>query len=135
MTVRRIIACILLPCYLVACTSWKTQEASPQQVLEDEQPDKVRVTLTDGSQVEVYEPALSGDTLIGFEKGSRDWRKTEDTPGGAVSIPLSDVSALEVRKSDGGLTILAVFGGLVLAAGVVIVVGYISLCTGDDAVC
>ena len=123
MTVRRLIACILLPSYLVACTTWKTQEASPQQVLAEEQPDKVQVTLTDGSQLVLKEPAVSGDTLSGLDDG---------TP---VHIPLADVSALEVRESNGGLTILAVFGGLVLAAGVVIGVGAIILCTGDDDIC
>ena len=103
MTVRRIIACILLPCYLVACSTWTTQEASPQQVLQDEQPDKVRVTLTDGSQVEVYEPAVSGDTLTGFEKGRGD----------EVSIPLGEVEQLSLRGFS-TLKTVALVGGMVV---------------------
>ncbi len=101
MNVRRLIACILLPCYLVACSPWTTQEASPQQVIQDEQPDKVRVTLTDGSQVEVYEPVVSGDTLTGSVDGEQR------------SIPLADVSALEVRKTNALLTTAFVFGTIV----------------------
>ncbi len=122
MTVRRIIACILLPCYLVACTSWKTQEASPQQVLADEQPDKIQVTLTDGSQLVLEEPAVSGDTLSGLDAG---------TP---VHIPLADVSSIAVQGTDGVKTGLAVFGGLLALGAVVVVVGYIVVC-GDSGDC
>ena len=96
---RRLVACILLPCCLLACVSWNTQEASPQQVLEDEQPDKVRVTLSDGSQVVLEEPVVSGDTLTGVATGQQR------------SIPLADVSALAVRKTDASRTLGAVVRG------------------------
>jgi len=119
MTVRRIIACILLPCYLAACSSWKTQEASPQQVLEDEQPDKVQVTLTDGSQLVLEAPVVSGDTLSGLDDG---------TP---VHIPLANVSSIAVKGTDGAKTGLAVLGGLLALAAVAVVVLYIEC--GDGA--
>ena len=114
MNARRLIACILLPSYLVACTTWKTQEASPQQVLAEEQPDKVQVTLTDGSQVEVFRPVVSGDTLIGLQ----DWKSSGDSLRTEVSIPLTDVSAIEVRETDTAWTILAVFGTVVVVAAI-----------------
>ncbi len=107
MTVRRLIACILLPCYLVACTSWKPQEASPQQVLADEQPDKVQVTLTDGSKLVLEEPAVSGDTLSGLDDG---------TP---VLIPLAEVSSIAVKGAEGAQTGLLVLGGVVLVFAIV----------------
>jgi len=122
MTVRRIIACILLPCYLVACSSWKTQEASPQQVINEDQPNKVQVTLADGSKLVLEEPAVSGDTLSGLDDG---------TP---VHIPLADVSSIAVQGTDGGKTGLAVFGGLLALGAVVVVVGYIVIC-GDSGDC
>ena len=106
MTVRRLIACILLPCYLVACTSWKTQEPTPEQVIAEEQPDKVQVTLTDGSKLVLEEPAVSGDTLSGLDDG---------TP---VLIPLADVSSIAVKGADGA-TGLAVLGGVVLLVAIV----------------
>ena len=112
MTVRRFIACILLPCYLVACTSWKTQEASPQQVLADEQPDKVQVTLTDGSQLVLKEPAVSGDTLSGLD---------DSTP---VHIPLANVSSIAVKGTDGVKTGLLAFGVVVVVAAVVVLIQY-----------
>jgi hypothetical protein len=109
MTVRRLIACILLPCYLLACSTWKTQEASPQEVLA-EQPDQVLVQLTDGFKVVLRQPAVSGDSIIGLENGEQR------------SIPLASVSALEVREPDMLLTTGAILGGLVVVAGVVVLI-------------
>ncbi len=100
MNVRRLIACILLPSYLVACTTWKTQEASPQQVLAEEQPDKVQVTLTDGSQLVLEEPAVSGDTLSG------------------------DVLSIAVKKTDPTAgAVLGVIGTVVLVGAIAAVIG------------
>jgi len=107
---RRVVACILLPCWLLACSSWKTQETSPQQVLGNEQPEKVRVTLSDGSQKVLHSPAVSGDTLTGVTGGGEE-----------LSIPLTSVSALELREPDGnktwGLMIGVVIGMLAAAIG------------------
>jgi hypothetical protein len=86
---RRFIACVLLPCYLVACTSWKTQEVSPQQVIGEEQPDWVKVTLTNGSQRVIDQPTVSGDTLSGLS----------DT-GTPVHIPLADVEHVAIEKTS-----------------------------------
>ncbi len=97
-TLRRFVCAALLPCYLAACTSWQTQEVSPEQALADEQPDKVRVTLTDGSQVEVHQPTVARDTLTGFSDGHQ------------VSVPLASVSELELRESDTGKTIWLTVG-------------------------
>jgi hypothetical protein len=93
---RRLIACVLLPCYLAACSSWKTQEIAPEQVLAEEQPDTVRVTLTDGSQVEVYQPAASGDTLMGLREGQQ------------VSIPLAGVSVQQTAPPGGATHLIRV---------------------------
>ncbi len=117
MTVRRFIACILLPCYLVACTSWKTQEASPQQVINEDQPNKVQVTLADGSKLVLEEPAVSGDTLSGLDDG---------TP---VHIPLANVSSIAVKGQDVVKSGLIVFGVVVVVAAVVVVSEF--SCTGD----
>jgi hypothetical protein len=107
MTVRRVIACILLPTYLAACMSWQAQEAGPQQVLAEKQPNQVLVKLADGSKLVLDEPAVSGDTLVGFAEGER------------ASIPLDDVSALEIKETDVALTIGGVVGVLVVAAGLI----------------
>jgi hypothetical protein len=114
-TLRRLVCAVLLPCYLAACTSWKTQKVSPEQVLADEQPDNVRVTLIDGSQVEVFQPTVSGDTLTGLREGQR------------VSIPLASVSELELREGDSGKTVLLA-AGIVIGVGAALVLGALIYC-------
>jgi hypothetical protein len=81
---------------LAACTSWKTQEIAPEQVLAEEQPDTVRVTLTDGLQVEVYQPAVSGDTFMGLREGQQ------------VSIPLAGVSVQQTAPPGGATNLVRV---------------------------
>jgi hypothetical protein len=120
---RRLVACILLPCCLLACSTWKTQEASPQQVLADEQPAKVRVTLTDGSQVVLEQPVVSGDTLTGLREGEQ------------VSISLASVSELELRKGDTVKTIALTTGIVVGVAAVAFGVGLLIYCSGPGDDC
>ena len=66
---RRILSCILLPVYLSSCTSWQVQPVSPEQVVTEDQPSKIRVTLTDSSELEMEQPRIVGDTLRGLVKG------------------------------------------------------------------
>ena len=99
---RHLVACILLPCWLLACSSWKTQETSPQQVLGNEHPEKVRVTFADGSREVLHSPTVSGDTLTGVRGDGEE-----------VSIPLTSVSALELREPDGSKTAALVVGVIV----------------------
>jgi len=116
---RRPIACLLLPCYLAACTSWQTQELAPEQVLAQEQPDQVRVTLSDGQRLELRYPAVHGDTLTGMREARQ------------VAVPLERVSRLELREADGGKTLLLVGGvmlGTVIAAGAAFAIG----CAASD---
>ncbi len=105
---QRVIACILLPCYLLACSSWKTLEVSPVQVISEEQPSKVRLTLTDGSTVVLEQPVVSGDTLTGFGEGEH------------VTIPVSDVTHVAVRKKDTGKTVGLVLVGVVVVGGAIV---------------
>jgi hypothetical protein len=104
---------------LAACVSWQTQEGSPQQVLADEQPDSLRVTLYDGSRVVLGEPVVSGDSLTGSADGQQR------------SIPLSQVRELDIRGVSAGKTALAAVGLLVFAAGL----GIAIMCAGPSETC
>ena len=103
---RRTIAALLLLPYLPACTSWQVVQPSPEPLFADEQPEKVRVTQTDGSRVELMWPEVRADSLVGTMKG-----------GGWVAIPLSEVLLVEVGKPNNK--------GLVIAVGIVVVVGVV----------
>jgi hypothetical protein len=70
-------------------------------------PKLVRVTRTDGTQVNVTGAHMEGDTLVGFV----------ERPGGVMGefteIPLSDVSGVEAQQYASGKTALAVAAVLV----------------------
>ena len=74
------------------------------QVISEEQPSKVRLTLTDGSTVVLEQPVVSGDTLTGVGEGEQ------------VTIPVSGVTDVAVRKTNAGKTI----GLGVLVGGVIV---------------
>ena len=104
MSVRRILSCILLPAYLSSCvTNWEVQWASPEQVVEEEQPSQIRVTTTDHSEIVLDEPRVSGDTLIGLER-DLSWGSIYAAPDTAsvLEIPLADISHVALKKTDVG---------------------------------
>ena len=99
--------------HLTACSTWQSVgPVSPSQFIEAEQPERVRVYMRSGGQVDLERPAVDGDELV--------------APGG-FSMPLADVLMLEVQRFDVARTILRV-GGAVTAAFVV----YVGLCWPDD---
>ena len=111
---QRRIGCVLLPCYLAACLSWQAQEASPEQVIADEQPDEMLVRLADGSQVVLDDPVVSGDTLTGLDSGT------------AVYIPLSEVTSVEIKGVSGSNTGVGI-ALVVIGVGVLVVLGLTAL--------
>ena len=99
--------------YVTACSSWQSiGPVSPSRFIELAQPERVRVYMRGGDQVELERPAVDGDELV--------------APGD-FSMPLADVLMLEVQRFDVARTILRV-GGAVTAAFAV----YVGLCWPDD---
>ena len=106
MTRYRAVLLLFLLLNLTACSSWQNiGPVSPGRFIELDQPDRVRLTMQDRTQMELERPAVDGDELV--------------APGG-FSMPLADVLALEVQRFDVARTILRV-GGAVTAAFVVYV--------------
>ena len=117
----RAVLLLLLLLNLTACSSafesWH-RLPSPPSVAEHivaEQPERVRVTMRDGLQLDIEDPFVSGDQLMG-----KGWRTLEinrvigNTDN--VSVPLADILQLEVRRvnhlaTGGG--VLLILGGLV----------------------
>ena len=119
----RAVLLLFLLLNLTACSSafesWH-HLPSPPSVAEHivaEQPERVRVTMRDGLQLDIEEPFVSGDQLLG-----QDWRTlaVNRLIGNAdnVSVPLADILQLEVRRVNQlrsiGVPIL-LFGGLLIA--------------------
>ena len=110
----RILASIMLGLQAGACTSWKTQPVSPDQVVA-RNPDQVRVTLASGSRIIVTQPTIVGDSLICAAAGSDSTQKRARRQ----AVALSDVRSVEVQRVNAGKTALLI-GGVGLTALVVI---------------
>ena len=103
---------------LTACSSaiesWRGLP-SPPSVAEHivaEQPERVRLTMQDGSQLDIEDPFVSGDQLMG-----QLWRTLEVNRlignTNDISVPLADIVQLEVRRVNH----LATGGGVLLILG------------------
>ena len=93
---------MLLAGYLSACTSLRTQQASPAQLIPAEHPYTVRVVRLDGFSVDIRSPRVIRDSVIGRQV-SQDQR---------ISVALSDIKEIAVERIDVGKTLgfLAVGG-------------------------
>ena len=87
--------------YVTACSSWQSiGPVSPSRFIELDQPERVRVYMQGGEQVELERPAVDGDELV--------------APGD-FSMPLADVLLIQIRNFISGRTFLAVLGVFTLA--------------------
>ena len=96
----RAVLLLFLVLHLTACYTWQgVATTSPAGVIEATQPDRVRVTVRGEGAVELANPSVEGDQLVG---------------AGDFSIPLADILGLEVRGFSLGRTVLMGFGGVVV---------------------
>ena len=106
--------------HLTACQTWQSVSLgaiSPAQVIEAEQPERVRVYMRGGGQVELESPSVEGDALV--------------APN--VSMPLADITGLEVREFSMDRTMI-LLGGVaagVLVVAVAVVLATIEICDGS----
>ena len=102
----RAVLLLFLLLNLTACQTWQSVSLgaiSPAQLIEEDQPDRVRVTGGDVLERELVSPSVEGDQLVGAD---------------GVSMPLADILRLEVQGFSLGRTILAgvgVYGAVIVA--------------------
>ena len=90
----RAVLLLFLVLNLTACQAWHSvslDAISPAQLIEEDRPDRVRVTGGEVLEREVVAPSVEGDQLVG---------------AGDFSMPLSDILGLEVRGISWGRTVL-----------------------------
>jgi hypothetical protein len=111
----RAVLLLLLLLNLTACSTWQSVgPVSPSQFIEAEQPERVRVYIQGGGQVELESPSVEGDALV--------------APN--ISMPLADIIGLEVREFSMDRTMI-LLGGVaagVLVAAVAVVLATIKVC-------
>jgi hypothetical protein len=126
--VRRAVSSVLLPLYLCSCSSWQVPSASPEQVVKEDQPWRIRVTLTDSSTIEMEKPHIVGDTLRGLVGGTDDSVKVEN------DVLLADIATLSVFKADSKKTKQFSLAMIGVALFVLVAVGTpITDCSDSDS--
>lgn len=97
------VALALFVLYLPACTTWRPQSFSAQAVILDERPKRIRLTRLDGSRVEIANPRIMGDSIVGT---NRDWGRL----GRGPAVALDDIRFVETQEIHGGNTTLLMVG-------------------------
>ena len=76
----RAVLMLFLVLHLAACVTWQAvslDAISPAQLIEEDQPDRVRVTMQDRTQMELERPVVDGDELVAaggsVSLADRDW--------------------------------------------------------------
>lgn len=111
--------CVLVG-LLSACSTWVQQDTSPRAVLQQESEELVRVTLLNGSIVEVGNPRAQGDTLYALLPGSA-------TPGTALKqyrVPLDSVQSVSLKQRSLSRTMSLVVGAPGLVVGGLFLMGF-----------
>jgi hypothetical protein len=104
------------------CATWKVQEPAPEQVIAAQAPDRVQVTKTDGTQLEIWEPQVVADSLAGLtEPDDAVWAAGRSRPHMVpTTVPLGEIKHVAVRRTNWGGVALV---GVVVVAAMVICVG------------
>jgi hypothetical protein len=92
---------------------------SPRQLIDEEQPSRVRITRSDGTQLTVVDPFVRNDSIA---RVTREDCLISPAGGGRFGcqeatqtiLPLSDVAGLEVRATSWAPTVAAVLVGVVV---------------------
>ena len=111
----RAVLMLFLLLSLTACSTWQSiGPVSPGRFIELDQPERVRVTMQDGTQMELDGPVVDGDELV--------------AAGGSVS--LADVRLLEIGKISLVRSGLAGFG--IFVGGIILY--HLAIC-GEELAC
>ena len=99
---------LLLTSALSGCAGWHSVAVTPEALLTDPAPRLVRFTFTDRPTYTLRNPTLTGDSVTGELAGS-----PVATPQ-QQALPLNTISAMAVRRTNVGRTVLLVVGGVVV---------------------
>ena len=107
-----------LTLWATGCAGWRVESIPPTEVLRNPNVHAVRVIKPDRSKVEIYDPSLRGDTIVGHPT---------DRAIARLTLPLSQVQTIATRHTSFGKTMLAI---LAIGAGVAAYAGLQSLNQG-----
>ena len=102
---------LLVLIQLTGCYTWQAASGPVSELLADDPPSRIRVELVDGTEREVSQPLVFGDTLFAQRSGQRP------DPVAAVD----EVQHVDVPRTDAIATGLAVVGIPIVLLGVLVV--------------
>jgi len=117
---RRLAALAMIALLLGGCSTWRMQGQAPATTVSARpSPPHVRITLQDGTRLEVYQAVVQEDSLLGvgpaapssYYNYGRPVAPTVSHP--RIAVALGDIRTLEIRTHSGGRTTLLVTGIIV----------------------
>ena len=119
------IALILLAGSLSGCMgsslkSWRVQPPPPANVVTEQHPKRIRVSRADSTKIVLSNPSVIGDSLVASDAAHRRF-----------ALSLTQVTQVEVEKTDGGKVTFVVVGSV---AGAVLLVYVLSHAIANAAV-
>ena len=123
---RPVASILLLALHLSGCASY-SQTATPLATLTSSPrpPERVRITRNDGARVEIWQPFVRNDSVIG--QNAVPQQATQ-----YLVVPLPDVKSVEVRQPSPLLTLALVGVAVGLTVGILELVLSAS-CSGAEA--
>ena len=94
---------MMLGVSLCACTTWETANGTPREVLPPGTESTVRLLLAQGDSVTLVEAGIRNDAVVGLESGFGL---------GLRAVPLSDIRAVEIRRTEPWKTALVAVGAV-----------------------
>jgi len=114
---RRPVGVLVAGLALTSCATWQPTTVPAPQVIEEEHPSSVRLTLSSGERVILDQPEARADSIVGTEV-------TETQPR---SVPLSQVRQVDVRRTNVAAAIFTTVP-LALAAIILYAVAECDIC-------
>ena len=114
----RAVLMLFLVLNVTACQAWQSvslDAISPARLIEEDRPNRVRVTGGEVLEREVVAPSVEGDQLVG---------------AGGFSMSLEDITEIEFRRVSGGRTVL-LLNPITLGTAMIIVAIGASSIQGD----
>jgi len=98
---RRVALAGLMAISATGCMGWRVEQVPPRELLKDRSIEAVRVTRADKSKVEIWNPKLEGDSIVGHPT---------DRAIARLVMPLSQVETISTRHKSVGKTLVIGLG-------------------------
>ncbi len=110
-----VIATVIVAMSVPGCVTFQPQPGDPADLLAANGYDQVRAVLFDGSEYDIADPSVAGDSIVGrsFRRDQvvRVGEITLDTlTYSRIAVPLSGVSRVELPRFSAARTLLLVGG-------------------------